>query len=343
MSKKYIPWQVIWETTLKCNLSCLHCGSSAGKARPNELSTKEGIKLISDLAEIGAREICFMGGEPFLREDWYELGKEVRKLGMEFIVISNGFNINEDIISKLSKLDPHAVATSLDGGTAETHDYIRGRKGSFDKVMEYITLSRKADLPTTAITTVNKLNVKELPMIKDLLLGKQVAWQIQIASPEGRFTKKLAISKKEYYSVGKFIASLQKKYSRKEFLVIGAHDLGYHSEKIPCLGLYPEFRGCQAGLSGVSIKSDGRVIGCLSLPEGYVEGNIRDKSIKEIWNSSNAFAYNRKFKKEKLGENCKDCKYGEICRGGCNGMSISFTGKPFNNPYCFYKIEQESA
>ena len=37
---------------------------------------------------------------------------------------------------------------------------------------------------------------------------------------------------------------------------------------------------------------------------------------------------------------CKDCKYGKICGGGCMGMSLSLTGKPHNDPYCYYKIEK---
>lgn len=338
---KYKPCQVVWETTLQCNLNCLHCGSTAGKARENELSTKEGIRLINDLAEINSREICFMGGEPFLRKDWYQLGKEVRNLGMEFIAISNGFNISKNIISKLIKLEPYVVSTSLDGATAKTHDYIRGKNGSFDKVLEYLSLARKADLPTTAITTVSKINIKELPAIKDILINRFIAWQIQIATPHGRFSKDYALSKREFYEVGKFIASLQKEYSRKELPVIGAHCLGYHSKNIPCLGLYPEFRGCQAGITILSIRSNGDVTGCLATQDDYIEGNIRERSIVDIWNDPNAFAYNRKFKKENLGENCKDCKHGEVCKGGCMGMSIGFTGKPFNNSYCFYKIEKD--
>ena len=338
---EYIPWQVVWETTLRCNLNCLHCGSAAGKARPNELTTEEGVKLIRDLSEIDAREVCFMGGEPFLREDWYELGKEVKEKGMEFIVISNGFKINKDIISKLVKLEPYAVSTSLDGGTAKTHDYIRGRKGSFDKVMEYISLSRDADMPTTIITTVSKLNIKELPLIKDIILGRSIAWQIQVATPHGRFPMKYALSKEEYYELGKTIAGFQKEYSRKELPVIGAHGIGYHSKYIPCLGLYPEFRGCQAGVTILSIRSDGAVTGCLATQDEYIEGNIRERSIIDIWNDPNAFSYNRKWRKEYLGENCRDCKHGEVCRGGCLGMSLSLTGKPFNNSYCFYKIEEE--
>jgi len=338
---KYTPYQVVWETTLRCNLNCIHCGSSAGKENWDELSTEEGKKLINDLSEIGTRELCFMGGEPLLRKDWYQLGREAKKKDMGFVIISNAYNIDKDIMSKIADLDPNAVSTSLDGGTAKTHDSIRGKTGSFDKVMEYLDLSNKFELPATVITTVSKLNFMELTKIKDILLGRDIAWQIQIASPHGRFTKDLALSRREYYKVGEFIASLQKEYSRKELPVIGAHDVGYHSEKIPCLGLYPEFRGCQAGIITLSIRSNGDVTGCLGTQDKHIEGNIRERSIIDIWNDPNAFTYNRKWTKDLLGENCRDCKFGEVCRGGCLGMSEGFTGKSFNDPYCFYKIEKE--
>lgn len=338
---KYNLGQVVWETTLRCNLKCLHCGSSAGKARPNELTTKEALQLCNDLAKLNPQGICLMGGEPFLRKDWYLIAKQIKDLGIKILFISNGFNINKEIISKLIGLNPHSVSTSLDGSTAKTHDYIRGVNGSFRKVMEYISLSQKENLPTTIITTVSKLNLKELPEIRDLILNKQIAWQIQITTPEGRFSNKFALSKEEYYSVGIFIASMKKNYSVKELPVIGAHCFGYHSQHLPSLGLYSGWIGCQAGISILSIKSNGDVIGCLSIPDTYIEGNIRRRNIIDIWNDSNAFSYNRNFKVEKLGENCIDCKYAITCKGGCIGMSLGFTNKPHNHPYCFYKIEPE--
>jgi len=338
---KYSPGQVVWELTLRCNLKCLHCGSTAGKARKNELTTEEALKLCEDLAELKTQEVCLMGGEPFLRKDWYIIGKKIRDLEMKLMFISNGYNINKDIISKLVELEPHAVSTSLDGATAEIHDRIRGVNGSFKKVIEYISSAHKVGLPTTVITTVSKINLKDLPGIRDLLLGKHIAWQIQVATPEGRFPKEYALSKEEYYSVALFIASLQNKYKKGELPVIGAHCFGYHSRFIPSLGLYPVWMGCQGGKSVLSIKSNGDVIGCLVMPESYIEGNIREKNVKDIWNDPNAFVYNRKFKIENLGENCKGCPHGETCGGGCMGMSIGFTNKPHNHPYCFYKIEPE--
>ena len=60
----------VWETTLRCNLNCLHCGSRAGRARPDELLTSEALDVIDELVEVGIDEVTFAGGEPFLRPDW---------------------------------------------------------------------------------------------------------------------------------------------------------------------------------------------------------------------------------------------------------------------------------
>ena len=42
----------VWEITLKCNLACSHCGSRAGDARTNELSTSEALDMVRQLADV---------------------------------------------------------------------------------------------------------------------------------------------------------------------------------------------------------------------------------------------------------------------------------------------------
>lgn len=58
---------VVWEITLKCNLACSHCGSRAGDARTDELSTEEALDLVEQLKDVGIREVTLIGGEAFLR------------------------------------------------------------------------------------------------------------------------------------------------------------------------------------------------------------------------------------------------------------------------------------
>ena len=164
MSKqKYTPLSVVWETTLKCNMNCMHCGSSAGQKRKKELTTKQGLQLCDDLHALHTKIISLMGGEPFLRDDWAVFAHHIRNLGMNVTLMSNGLIIDTPIIEELLTLDPYAVTISLDGGKAKTHNATRKEKTSFEKCMKSLTLLTEAGLPTTVITTVHKNNYKELP------------------------------------------------------------------------------------------------------------------------------------------------------------------------------------
>ena len=72
----------------------------------------------------------------------------------------------------------------------------------------------------------------------------------------------------------------------------------------------------------------------------FIEGNVRERSLVDIWNDPNAFEYNRHFDCSMLTGYCKECIYGPICKGGCVIASTNL-GDCRCNPYCLYKIEKE--
>ncbi|UCD13402.1 MAG: radical SAM protein [Thermoplasmatales archaeon] len=339
--KKYTPYITALELTLKCNMRCLHCGSSAGEYRKKELTTKEWMDLCRGASDLGCQLITFLGGEPFLRKDWFQIAQNVKDLGMNLSIITNGFLVNEKLISQLKEIEPYTIAISIDGATAETHDTIRNLNGSLEKCKHAFNLLNVANIPTTAVTTVHKMNLKELPLMRDFLLNKGIAWQIQIADTMGRFPKELHLSQKEFYSVGLFIASSRSKYSLEELPITGAHCIGYNSKILPPTQMSVKWKGCQAGIAALAIQSDGGVKGCLSLSDDYIDGNIKKRSINDIWNDPEAFSYNREFNKEDLQGECKGCKYGKTCMGGCLGVSIAETGELHHDPYCLYLYEKK--
>jgi radical SAM protein with 4Fe4S-binding SPASM domain len=340
--KKYVPYSTLYELTLKCNMKCLHCGSSAGSQRINELTTDEWNTLTKDLYDLGCRYITLLGGEPFLRKDWFEISNVIKEHGMDLTIISNGLLIDKEKVEKLRKLNLHSIAISLDGARPETHDKIRQVNGSFKQSMNAISLLTNAGINTTVITTLNTINFEDLPAIRDFLLDKRIAWQLQFAAPIGRFSKELMLSKTQFYSAALFIASNRKKYDAKRLRVMGAHCFGYNSQYLPNINVIPIWRGCPAGLSTLGIQSNGGIKGCLSLPDEYCEGNLKKETIKDIWNDKNRFAYNRRFKKHDLDGECKNCKYGKTCKGGCSSGSISLNGKTHCNPYCLKLIEDST-
>jgi len=326
----------VWETTLKCNLHCAHCGSSAGVGRKNELTTKESFSLCEELAALGCENVSLMGGEPLLRDDWFAIGECVRNLGMELSIVSNGWNLPQQI-ERISQLKPMVVGLSLDG-MEKTHDSIR-RKGSYRSVMKSLELLREKKIQTTLITTASKTNFKELPQMKEIIFKKEANWQIQLAMPMGNFDPDLLLTREEYYAVAMFIANQRIQNKFNDLPVIGAHCFGYHSRILPGCG---PWKGCTAGISSVGITSDGGVVGCLSMGnDRFIEGNVRNGGLKKIWNDPTSFSYNRSFNSNQLGPYCRGCSYGDSCKGGCNSMSFNITNNIHNTPYCFYSIERD--
>ena len=340
-SSKYQLSCAVWEFTLACNLNCMHCGSSAGRKRKDELSAAEALKLCLDLKAAGCRGVALMGGEPFLREDIWAVASKIRELGMELSVITHGTIFSGELFEKLKALKPRAVAVSLDAAVPELHDRIRGAAGAHAKAMAFIDRALAEGLPVSVITTVHKLNLKELPAIRDLLKGRGIAWQVQTAGAEGRrFSKDLLLDDEEFYSVGVFVEACRRSYSPEELPVIGAHDLGYNSAILRNVSLYEKWEGCQAGVSVLGIRSDGDVMGCLAVnDEGFVEGNVRGRSVADIWNAPGSFGYTRRFKESDAGVNCAGCGHLKKCKGGCCEMSLMKSGAVHNDPYCFYKLE----
>lgn len=341
---KYQLRGLVWEITMQCNMRCIHCGTAATlEKRQNELNTKEALDLIRQIAGLGAKKITLSGGEPFIRKDWPILAREVLKNKMICGLISNGFLLDEKVarqLFQLEKLGTIFVAISIDG-MEKTHNHIRQNPGSFRRIQEVLTMLARENFPTAIITQVNKLNFPELSLIQEFIFKfpNIYAWQVQVATPWGRMkeAKELAISTEEYVQLAKFLAEQIEIWGKR---VVAADDIGYYTEyeKIFRPPDYP-WSGCYAGICGLGIRSNGDITGCLSLMEDkYIEGNIRKQKLKDIWEDDNKFIYNRQFSPAMLEGNCKDCRYGLRCRGGCKNIAISFCGSPFANRYCLYNL-----
>jgi len=68
----------------------------------------------------------------------------------------------------------------------------------------------------------------------------------------------------------------------------------------------------------------------------FIEGNLRERTLYDIWNDPNAFSYNRQFTMKQLSGMCKECVYGGKCAGGCRSYNYFSQGKLYESPYCAY-------
>ncbi len=335
---------IVFETTLACNLRCLHCGSAASQdtARQEELSLAESFKLVADVAALGADFVTLSGGEPLLCGHWEELARAIAEHGMEPRIITNGSRIDAALADRLAALPrPPAVAISLDGGRPETHDAIRGCPGLHAQILDAIGLLRERGVPAAVVTCVHKGNLDELPLLRDILARLDIyAWQIQPAAPSGRMSARrdLVLDSEDRSRLARIIRDFR---AAPGLAVLTGDSLGYYSDLENDLrdGIWT---GCKAGLDYLGIRSNGDVTGCLSMQRLLAEGNIRTRPLRDIWSDPQLFAYNRQFDPEALTGNCSRCDLKAICKGGCRFMAEALSGGFLENPSCLRLTEGES-
>jgi len=331
------PLIVGWELTLACNLRCRHCGSSAALPRANELNLQECLAICDQFPELLVQEVNFTGGEPLLRPDWQRIAIHLRELGIRTKILTNGLVLRPETVAQIKDAGIAGVGVRIDG-LESTHNTIRGREDLFRQLIAGIERILSAGLPVTVITTVNALNIDELPTLYALLRSVGVnVWQVQPIFPLGRgqTDSELQLSEKAYLKLGAFVQKWGTSVSEDDFELMPGDSFGYFTE----LDMRdPPWRGCSAGLTSCDITSDGKVKGCLSMPDELVEGDLRQRDLWDIWFHPDSFAYNRKFCLDDLGPLCRSCDKAEQCRGGCSSMSYGATGRFHSDPYCFYRI-----
>lgn len=325
----------VWEITLNCCFSCNYCGSKAGRARDNELSTDECLDVAKQLADVGCRRVSLIGGEVFMRPDWKAIVKALTDRNVKVSIITNGYLFSEKIIVDIKECKIESVAISLDGPET-VHDRFRQR-GSFKRAIQAIETLTQFDIPVSVISTLHDENVLYLDEMYEVLKNKKIfAWQLQACSPMGNASDNLFSTSIDFRKVISFV----EKHTHNHSFIIGiADNIGYYTENEGYLrgdiSGNGAFLGCRAGLTSIGIDSVGNVRGCESMyDECFIEGNLREKSLYDIWNDPNAFAYNRQFTLEKLEGKCKNCEYGYKCAGGCRSYNYFTHGRLFESVFC---------
>ena len=343
----YSPRAGVWELTLSCNLRCKHCGSFAGSRRDDEMSLEENLDVADQLAALGCRRVTLSGGEPTLNPDWDRIGKRLADHCIKVNLISNGWHWNATHVERAKAAGFCGVAFSLDGFQHE-HDEFR-QAGSFDRVVAAIDACVAGGLPVAVNTTVNKLNQGILGPLRDFIAERGAfSMQVQLATPSGNMGqhRDLVVDPADLVWLVPELAAICRLNTRK-FFAVAADDIGYYGKPEPGLrddgGELPFWIGCRAGCQVVGIESNGNIKGCLSLPSSmhgetrFVEGNLRERPLAEIWQSESAFAYNRKWSESQLTGFCRVCRYRDFCRGGCTWTVHCHKGEGGEgNPFCFY-------
>jgi len=311
---------LFWECTLRCNISCVHCGSdchhdAAVKDMPFQdfLKVTEQVKSVYNPHNV---MIVITGGEPLMRKDLEECGKALYQQGFPWGFVTNGYALTEERFKNLLSSGLRSMTISLDG-FEENHNWLRGNSHSFEKAVNAIKLATGAgnDFVFDVASCVNQRNFSELPALKSFLIGLGLKkWRIFTICPIGRAkdNAELHLSNTQFCSMLDFI-----KENRKEGLI----DCSFGCDGF--LGDYESevrdgFFFCRAGVNVASILADGSICACPNIDrKSFTQGNIYKDNFMDVWNNRFTKMRDRTWAKEGL---CADCKEFKWCKG--NGIHL---------------------
>ncbi len=340
---EYELFSGLWELTLRCNMNCMHCGSVAGSARHLELTLDECYRVADEFVELGGKELTFIGGEIFLYKGWEKVSRRLADQGVAVNTMSNGYRIGEKQIGQIEYAQLSNVGISVDG-MKENHTKIRGKEDAFSQIMNTFNLLNQADIRIGVVTCLMEFNYPDLEDMYELFVDNNVQlWQLQLANPMGNLADKreLIINPKKIPQITEFV---REKNMEKTMLVIAADSIGYFDDNEMYIrgrsAPICYWQGCQAGVSSLFIDSVGNIKGCGAMyDEAFIEGNVREKSLADIWHDSENFSYNRKFNVELLSGKCSGCDVGDTCRGGCRASNFFTTKSLYESYFCRHKNE----
>lgn len=343
---KYQPITCVWEVTMGCNMRCGHCGSSCAESLPDELTTSEALNLCDQIAEMGLKWITLSGGEPLTRKDITMLIQRLSQKGVLVNIITNGWLLDKAMAEKIKESGISTVAISIDG-TREIHDKIR-REDAFNHAERSFQIMKELGIKTGAVTTITNQNIHILGELKEELIRMGVkTWQVQLGLPMGNLKEKpdwLLDPQK----VPDIIDFCYKTAKEGRIKIYPADCIGYYTKKEMEIkkisyetNMVSIWDGCNAGIRGFGILHNGDILGCTSIRDrSYIEGNIKERSLRDIWEDENSFSWRRGIKKEQLEGDCKTCIYGSKCLGGCPNTRLTMNGSIYSeNKYCAYNLK----
>lgn len=310
---------LFWECTLRCNLSCRHCGSDC-RVDPGvpDMPLEDFLRVLDEeiTPHVNPADVLIIlsGGEVLVRQDLEEAGREVTRRGYPWGMVTNGMALTEKRFRGLLDAGLRSISVSFDGFEQE-HNYIRRNPLSYERALHAIRMIvREPSLAYDVVTCVTGAMVPRLEDFRELLIAEGVEhWRLFSIFPMGRAKDdaSLRMTDEQFRTMLEFI-----RQTRRE----GRIDASYACEGF--LGDYEaevrdHFYQCAAGISVASIRVNGDISGCTSIRANFNQGNIYRDRFWEVW--ENRFEPFRNREWARRGE-CADCGMFRYCLGG--GMHL---------------------
>ncbi len=344
MSTPKKTFVIQYEVNDACNLRCSHCYHGQKVIKENPISLKRLLDDISGLKAVIGEDhqitICLSGGEAFLRKDLMNLAVQIMLKGHACFVLTNGTLVTPDNASSLLVRGVKLVRISVDGGTAELHDEIRG-KGQFVKTLEGIRTFHEAGQQVSLSCTLMR-GFNDSPEQLESLFQLARREKIHKLNFFRMFAHGDGKEMPEHvYSEGtRFKAVLDKLWDLSaaypDVRVVIKDPLAKNIERALPENLHIDVC-CYIRKNYLSVAATGKVYACRKL-EKHV-GDLFENSLAEIW-SDNPLLKQMDERREYMEGKCRTCPINTECKGGCLAASYGQYGRLFvPDPACWREEE----
>ncbi len=299
--------------TEKCQLRCGHCYMGERLEHARFMPLLEVKHTLQLWRKMGGSKLSILGGEPTLHPDFIEICRYAKSIGYEKVILNtNGLRKALQPLSKMKPEEFSYIQVSLDGGSAETHDAVRG-SGTFKAAWNTTKILVEQGFDTRIICTVNRKNKDDclalIPKCEEIGVSL-VKFHVFSTIGNGKDNTDWGMSPKEWIN---FYEELERIKDNHKIQIW--YQPTYASKSN--IGRYTQqgYRGCVGRtLDRISIFPDGRAYVCSYLfdtSQNMFE--MKDAKI-QLNRKENEFEL---FSEVLTHSSCKSCKSPKSCLGGC--------------------------
>lgn len=319
------------ELTGQCNLKCVYCFQADWNDKDRikkELSSKQIFSLIDQGKEIGCKTITITGGEPFLRDNIWQIIEYAKDFDVE--ILTNSVMLNKEKIIRIGKLYPQLkrIKISIDGLSGHN---INRKPSNYKQILENFKYFRdytKCEL--IANTIITKYTVFQLKELYALLRNIPInIWRIDLPFLAGRYKKNITKYEVEPRIAVNELKNILIEYFKDKkpfaFEIFNLYKSGMVTEKLFQFDV--DIHPCAySGWRTLCVKPNGDLVFCPSLLAPLA--NVIDKAGMVDVNHAIKKARGNKFFNIKVKNinKCITCKYLNICGSGCRADALYWSG-----------------
>jgi SynChlorMet cassette radical SAM/SPASM protein ScmF len=290
--------------------------------QPGQIRPLAFIRLVEEAIDLGLQHVKITGGEALLRADLFEIIREVRALGIDVSMETNGYLIDPTIADLLIRYQV-GVSISLDGGSAATHDKLRGHPGSFDRVVRALRMLSDRGSDPKVIMSISRRNLDEVEAV--------IAVAVENGSRMVKLNPVNTLGQAARLSATTFLLSIEELidlYRRRQELE-ARYDVFLFLEGPPAFASIFEIATGHSAICPftnlLGVLADGSLSFCgvANTCDELILARIDDDGfdLRRFWNEAKPLLEVRELMSRRIQGVCSQCILEPFCKGSCRALA----------------------